>query len=495
MSDYEEEEFSDDLRVSELQSCKLIYPNSKVNFDELSGSIEIPIKNEKGINLHLISEVEPPQIPRVIRTQKIYNLPSVVLNFALPEKYPYEEPIQFELHSSILDNGLLQELDAHLRTIWDNYKDQVLFSIIDYLHERTQDDIEKVIGSKYEVANPEKFQTIVEFDESIRQKEFDNMTFMCEICQEDYKGINCSKFESCGHTFCNTCLFDYFSSVITAGEVEKVHCPSYECTKEFAKMKEKYNDLNSWLKSDTDLHQIIKTMLSPAIPLHFLTKILATGKGTTSTEDMVMRYYNLYKKAQYEEVAKILPNRLVNCARIGCDEMIFREDVTDRLVVCRKCGYAFCNDCKYSYHARYKLCNKTETTGDYSGISIETIEEFKSLPSDSYEKKALNARYGRARMLRAIEEYEMDLLFTAFLKDGVKQCPGCGMYIEKSDGCNKVKCSRCKTSLCFLCGEMLRNSYEHFVDPQSSCYKMLFFGMVDDDNMPIGEEIESEDEA
>jgi hypothetical protein len=33
----------------------------------------------------------------------------------------------------------------------------------------------------------------------------------------------------------------------------------------------------------------------------------------------------------------------------------------------------------------------------------------------------------------------------------IKKCPNCGIYIEKTDGCNYIKC-RCQIQFCWLCG-------------------------------------------
>lgn len=478
---YDNVDFSDDIRVQELQSCKAIYPNCTMNFSKYTGSIEIPLKNEDGIILRLLPESHR---DTPLLTHKVCNLPSLLFTFELPERYPYEESLNFNLTSSILHQTVVDSMIVHLEQIWESYQDQVLFSMIDYLHDQTQNEWDLLIGPKYDVTSGQEFQTIVDYDNDIKQQEYETKTFTCEVCQEDYKGVNCLRFDSCGHTFCNTCLFAYFSSVIRTGEIDKVHCPSYECTKKFVKTKDEYSKLESWLMSDTRVEEIVRTLLTPAVPLNFLSKILTSVQsnesGEKTSEDLVNRYYTLFKKSQYEFIGKLLPNRLVKCPRIGCDEAIFREDLTERLVVCPRCAYAFCNDCHNSYHARFKVCKKvTSESGDYLGVEVKDIEAYMSLPRDSYERKTLNARYGRQRIIRAVEEYQMDLLFNKMLKESneVKECPGCGIIIEKSDGCNKVKCSQCGTNMCFLCGEMLENNYDHFVSEDSSCYRKLFFGM------------------
>lgn len=47
---------------------------------------------------------------------------------------------------------------------------------------------------------------------------------------------------------------------------------------------------------------------------------------------------------------------------------------------------------------------------------------------------------------------------------GIKDCPGCGTLIEKSDGCNHMTCKACSTHICWVCLETFRNSelvYSH----------------------------------
>ena len=59
-------------------------------------------------------------------------------------------------------------------------------------------------------------------------------------------------------------------------------------------------------------------------------------------------------------------------------------------------------------------------------------------------------------------------------------CPGpqgraCGVYIDREDGCNKMHCSACNGSFCWLCRAVI-GGYDHFDDCKSPCYKKLFEG-------------------
>jgi LSD1 subclass zinc finger protein len=44
-------------------------------------------------------------------------------------------------------------------------------------------------------------------------------------------------------------------------------------------------------------------------------------------------------------------------------------------------------------------------------------------------------------------------LALAVLAKHTKPCPGCRAPIEKAEGCNQVKCPRCGTNHCWICGK------------------------------------------
>lgn len=468
-------EFSDDIKIQELQSCKLIYPDSKVDYETLSGIVSIPINIEEGITVRLYLSDNTLMASRLINY-----LPPFELSFQLNDAYPYDSPPQLEIKCVWLDDSKLEEVTTELNGIWKEYKDQVLFNVIDYLQDLSQNHIDKLVSTTLDILNIQRYYQVIDFDLDTKVEKFNMQTFTCEICQTDLKGLHCTKFDECGHVFCNNCLIEYFQSCIISGEIDKVHCPDYECTKKYLEEKNKFMNLDTWMNNDRKARDVVNHLLTPSVPLTMLNKLL-------KDQELVKRYYTLFKKGQYELIGRLLPNRMVTCPRIGCDEVIFREDLDEKLVVCPKCKYAFCNDCRKSYHARFKICTKISEDAKYLGIPVEDLENYPLLPSESHEKKILNAKYGRNVILRAIDEYKMDQLFQQLIREGtdVRECPGCHAVIEKTEGCNKMKCSECKTSFCFNCGSRTANNYDHFTDPESPCYKLLFFGMpgVDDDDL------------
>ena len=43
----------------------------------------------------------------------------------------------------------------------------------------------------------------------------------------------------------------------------------------------------------------------------------------------------------------------------------------------------------------------------------------------------------------------------------VRTCPDCGLQFTKADGCNKMHCPDCGTSVCYVCRNKV-SSYSHF---------------------------------
>ncbi|EDK44723.1 hypothetical protein LELG_02902 [Lodderomyces elongisporus NRRL YB-4239] len=458
-------EYFEDFRIQELESCAAIYDNFVVDACKFQGSISIPIETTSTV-LNLVSRTNGKET--IVSSRNVHYLHPIELKVSLVDGYPEQNPPLLELHWPDLSDKE-DDICRDLLQIWQDYKDQVVFSMLDHIFH----SLENYIPNSINVTELDEYLALVDNDRKCLQAKFDCTTFTCEICQSDLKGAHCTRLEDCQHVFCNECLRDYFASHITEGSIDKVHCPNFECTKKYIKTKEEVLKLETWMMNNENekVSDIVKTLLIPPIPPTVLESLLS--------KDLVERYLTLFKNAQYELIGRLLPNRLVKCPRIGCEESIFREELNERLVVCAKCRYAFCNDCRMSYHARFKPCKKTAENAPYGGIPVEDLETYNSLPQGSNERKILNAKFGMKRILKAVEEFEMDQLFESLIKQGgdIRKCPSCEAVIEKTEGCNRMKCSECLTCFCFHCGSQIENHYGHFTDPTSPCYKLLFFGM------------------
>lgn len=472
----------EDVRRQELETLQAIYEDeTTLDFDSLSGKVDLQISVEDGLAVIL-------EIPNsnVFRSTKVNYLPSILLHFTLPEKYPYEEPPKLDLKCMVVPDPKLEELKASLLHEWEDTKDQILFTMIEYLKENVGWKVRDYIGNKINCSEDgARYEQLIEFDSDEKQRLFDRSTFTCEICQSDLKGENCLKFSPCNHIFCNDCLHNFFTSLIESGSVEKVHCPDFECSKRVLGLREKYLRLDNIANENFDFNDFKKQIMTPHIKTALLQRILGDGDGRQLYE----KFLKLFADHQHELIAKMFPMRLVSCPRESCPAMIFRENMTQRLVICRQCQYAFCNTCRKSYHSDAVDCVKKNKDKQYYGVPEEALQLWLDAKPDSKERSELKYKYGSDLMKKVSDEYKMDQLFNDLLNnesDDFSRCPTCDIIIQRLDGCNKMKCSSCYTFFCNICSIFLDydHPYDHFTDPSSPCYRKLFHGMPGADIPP-----------
>lgn len=50
----------------------------------------------------------------------------------------------------------------------------------------------------------------------------------------------------------------------------------------------------------------------------------------------------------------------------------------------------------------------------------------------------------------------------------IKQCPKCGIYIEKTGGCRWIKC-KCKSKWCWNCNKLKKNKNKNIENNDKYC--------------------------
>jgi hypothetical protein len=78
--------------------------------------------------------------------------------------------------------------------------------------------------------------------------------------------------------------------------------------------------------------------------------------------------------------------------------------------------------------------------GDCTRKSI--IAEYLAVPEDSPSRVLLERRYGKAKLMAQIAEKRN----LEWIGRSTKACPKCHVHVEKSHGCNHVRCQRPKMS-------------------------------------------------
>lgn len=95
--------------------------------------------------------------------------------------------------------------------------------------------------------------------------------------------------------------------------------------------------------------------------------------------------------------------------------------------------------------------------------AFELLEESLSKPPPlvvRYRRAGADKHIERMRKRRAMEE----LLSLRLIASDSRLCPRCSVRINRSQGCNHMTCTQCKTHFCYRCGTSLdpKNPYGHF---------------------------------
>lgn len=164
-------------------------------------------------------------------------------------------------------------------------------------------------------------------------------------------------------------------------------------------------------------------------------------------------------------------------------------DEGDKLRICPKCSFSFCVVCLKTWHGTRNPCSFPQT----SSIVRRYLE------GTDDERAALESRYGKNNVKRIVATFEEERSNREWREQHSTECPGCGVWVERSQGCAHMQCefeaivgtklpclaltedtsmpgARCQTHFCFKCGRSLSptDPYKHYNTPGSSCFNKLF---------------------
>ncbi|CAI4047649.1 hypothetical protein SKDZ_13G0680 [Saccharomyces kudriavzevii ZP591] len=293
-------------------------------------------------------------------------------------------------------------------------------------------------------------------DEAILEK-VSKSNYYCCICMEMEKGVRMIKLpcqnKDVGHYLCKKCTECYFTAMIEEGRISNVRCPQCE-----------YKELR--LEDFKSYKKMIKALFTPMIPVSFLREVIDT--------ELCERYEKLFYSQVATRLSKHCPYACVTCRR--CDQWCTKEDLDDAMIQCQKCHFVFCFDCLHAWHGYNNKCGKKIS------ISRDIIEEYLNDTTSSGRKRELEVKYGKRMLELEVNDYLADKMLNLAIAEedsNLQRCPRCEVVVERSEGCNKMKCGVCGTLFCFICGDLLypEDPYEHFRELFSGCYGRLFEGM------------------
>ncbi|KAF5274146.1 hypothetical protein FQR65_LT04544 [Abscondita terminalis] len=218
---------------------------------------------------------------------------------------------------------------------------------------------------------------------------------MCEICFSSISEWEHSILMSCHHIFCKLCWESYLTIKIQDGDAHHIMCPAYQC------------------------HILV--------PVEVIERLVSP--------EMARRYL------QFDIKAFVESNRSIQwCPVAGCGRAVrFPETeqcenknssksipVTSHAVDCGN-GHFFCWECLGEAHAP---CGCKQWQEWQMKIAEIKPEELKASCTESED--AANCLW---------------------LVTNSKPCPNCKSPIQKNEGCNHMKCSKCKFDFCWVCQE------------------------------------------
>lgn len=227
-------------------------------------------------------------------------------------------------------------------------------------------------------------------------------TEVCSICEEEIVCEDVPLSLSCGHEFCRSCWESYLNVKIKEGKAHNIQCPAFDC--------------------------------SALVPVETIESLVS--------REMARRYLQFDIKAFVESN----PN-LKWCPSPGCAQavrlpssMLPSEPVTmegsssqetDAMIVDCGRGHFFCWHCLHEAHAP---------------CSCELWSKWLKKIAEMMPKISTSQDVSECPETETVAN-------TLWLVTNSKPCPNCKSPIQKNEGCNHMKCTKCKYEFCWVCLE------------------------------------------
>eukprot|EP00047_Mylnosiga_fluctuans_P020253 m.90154 g.90154 ORF g.90154 m.90154 type:complete len:491 (+) comp8448_c0_seq1:69-1541(+) len=339
-------------------------------------------------------------LPSVFRVEY---LPPIELVCELGPKYPVSEPPKFRLSCVWLQGSHLSRIAAELDALWEQTKGEpIIFMWVDWIRSQAMEML-GFVGNPIPLAHEGgevdprclctsedeelALSAVLRYSAQRLHERFLKEQQTCPVCFCEVPGSTCVSLP-CGHFSCGECFAQQARTRIDSGDMV---VPCLSCQE--------------------------------PVPPHLLSAVLS--------EEEFERWDRIVTSQALDRMRDIMP-----CPRCTVPVVI---DLTAQMGQCASCYFAFCTECRDTYHPGSE-CMDTDEKLRRCLAAMPT-----GGPTTEREK----------RMRRAVE-----LMNLKTIKETSKPCPSCGEAVQKSEGCNKMTC-RCGTYFCYACGVAIQG-YDHF---------------------------------
>ena len=128
--------------------------------------------------------------------------------------------------------------------------------------------------------------------------------------------------------------------------------------------------------------------------------------------------------------------RQVTCPRNNCGHIGFIDDNGRRLPVeCLGCREIFCSKCNEVPYHYYGECEDMDLRRrEWASFLEENLASMETQDQGSSLQEKLSAVQGK------IKGYQNEAVDQSFLEANCRQCPHCGVTVQKVSGCNDMRC-------------------------------------------------------
>ncbi|CAG2170475.1 unnamed protein product [Oppiella nova] len=246
----------------------------------------------------------------------------------------------------------------------------------------------------------EKHLIVINTDNEVLKVAPNGKQKSCEICSLEL-GSSERIGAICGHQFCLNCWRTYLELKIECGETSAITCPAFNC-------------------SHLVTHKIIETVVSRELIDRFMRKDIESFIESNPTIQWCP--HPACDKAVLLPESKSHPNSDQSYVLANMPALL----PVSHAVECTD-GHNFCWECRREAH---------------SPCDCKLWEDWMTKISD-IKAEELKQKYSRTE----------DAANSLWLVRNAKQCPRCKAYIQKSEGCNHLRCSKCKYDFCWICLE------------------------------------------
>ncbi|KAF8168223.1 hypothetical protein B0H34DRAFT_815744 [Crassisporium funariophilum] len=418
------------LQVEEYEVLRAIYPDW-ISDDDFN--------TDRILHLEIFVELPQESLVQVVSfdgsaesSATVSVLPPIQIDVLLPYDYPLKQPpkiIALRTHHSWLTT--VNQVKSALLDSWQS-GEIVLYTWVEFIRSgqflRDGGSISDSTTTIRLVHNNPGIivQHFTNHDSDVKVKTFEESSYSCAVCLGAHKGTQCIRI-SCSHVFCKECLKEFWTMSIRSGELAKVGCVDPGCLK---------------LRTEATSLEVQKV-----VPVHAFNRWLWLREKREFDKDI----RNVYCP-RCEGFVKV-PDEVKNGV----------EDAWTRLRTCSTCRFSFCKTCRTSWHGPQVECP----------VPIPLLTRYIASMQNNDDlpwRQGLELKYGRwvlERQIKILQEDEKK-----FRRERAKQaddeikkseewisrstrcCPQCGAYIQRTEGCDSMICSRCDQNFCYNCGQV-----------------------------------------